>query len=307
MTGCATIGATWLSSLQPGALLLGVVIGLLTGLFGVGGGFLLTPCLKVFFGLSYPVAVGTSLASIFCTGMISAWRHGRRGNVAWRLGALMAFGALFGTRLGKGMMARLQAETATLMLFGRAFPLLDTAMNGLFLLLLCGVLAVVLFEQRQSGGARSCKDDDPLNLLACRLHGLRLPPHIRLPREGVSISVWIPLAVSVGVGCLTGLLGVGGGFVLFPILVYVLGVPTLAAVGTSAFQLVFAGGFGTWLYAVQRQIDVAVLALLVLGALFGTECGVRLAQAVNVKRLRGHFGYVVAAGIGVVLYDLVWN
>lgn len=286
----------------PGFFLLGIVIGLLTGMFGVGGGFLLTPCLKVFFGMPFPLAVGSSLATIFCTGSVSAYRHGRRGNVAWRLGMLMAAGALIGTRLGKGGMTLLQASSTPVHLWGRTLNVLDLSMNLLFLVLLCTVFAVVDYEKRHPNAREG--DDDPAHPLACRLHAWRFPPHIRLPREGVAISVWIPLALSFGVGILTGLLGVGGGFVMFPILVYVVGLPTRSAVGTSAFQLVFAGGFGTLLYARHGLVDLPTVGLLVAGAFIGAEIGVRLASVMDVRRLRGHFGYIVLVGVGVVLFDL---
>lgn len=291
-----------------GILCLGLFIGVLTGLFGVGGGFLLTPCLKFFFALPYPVAVGSSLASIFCVGTVSAFRHGRRGNVAWGLGFLMAAGGLSGTLAGAQVMTVLQRAALVVEFAGRRLHLLDITLHLLFLLLLAGVFFIVRWETSHPPGMKCPAGEpaEPVYPLAERLHGWRLPPYIGLPIEQKNISVWVPLGLGLSVGFLTGLLGVGGGFVLFPALVYVIGLPTLSAVGTSALQLVFAGAFGSLLYARRGLVEPLVVLTLVIGAMLGAEIGVRLAGIINPRRLRRHFGYVVGAGIIVVLLDLIF-
>ncbi len=287
---------------RPGIIALGLAVGVLTGLFGVGGGFLLTPCLKFFLGFTYPLAVGCSLAAICCTGAVSAFRHGRHRNVAYVLGSIMAAGALAGTFAGKTLMGWLNTRMTRVVVAGRELPLPNAVIGILFLCLLSAIAAVIVWEQRKAdkpAGQDAAPPTDGRRRLA-----KGPPPHIKLPcREG-SFSAWGPFGIGIGVGILTGLLGVGGGFVIFPILVYVIGVPTVMAVGTSAFQIVFASILGTVLYWRQGLVDPRAVAMLVLGAFAGVEIGVRLSMALGGRRLRRYFVLVVAAGIVVVLADL---
>ena len=280
----------------PGVVLLGFAVGVLTGLFGVGGGFLLTPALKALFGVPYPVAVGTDLVQIFLTGTVSAYRHGRAGNVEWRLGLVLGAGGVAGAELGVRIQNAL-ASIGEVGVSGSRVTLLDLVLGGLFVALLAAV-AVLIWRETRSGGGVDTR-------VGRALRAVRLRPVITLPRSDLAgISVWVPLAMGLGVGVLTGLMGVGGGFVNFPLLIYVLGVPTHVAIGTSAVQVLLASGYGALRHAGQRHVELPLVLFLTAGSVLGVQVGVRLARRFRGPRIRRLFAGVMLLGIAVIVWDL---
>lgn len=280
----------------PGVVLLGFAVGVLTGLFGVGGGFLLTPALKALLGVPYPVAVGTDLVQIFLTGTVSAYRHGRAGNVEWRLGLVLGAGGVAGAELGVRIQNAL-ASIGEVGVSGSRVTLLDLVLGGLFVALLAAV-AVLIWRETRSGGGVDTR-------VGRALRAVRLRPVIALPRSDLAaISVWVPLAMGLGVGVLTGLMGVGGGFVNFPLLIYVLGVPTHVAIGTSAVQVLLASGYGALRHAGQRHVELPLVLFLTAGSVLGVQVGVRLAKRFRGPRIRRLFAGVMLLGIAVIVWDL---
>lgn len=280
----------------PGVVLLGFAVGVLTGLFGVGGGFLLTPALKALFGVPYPVAVGTDLVQIFLTGTVSAYRHGRAGNVEWRLGLVLGAGGVAGAELGVRIQNAL-ASIGEVGVSGSRVTLLDLVLGGLFVALLAAVAVLIWRETRAGGGVDT--------RVGRALRAVRLRPVIALPRSDLAgISVWVPLAMGLGVGVLTGLMGVGGGFVNFPLLIYVLGVPTHVAIGTSAVQVLLASGYGALRHAGQRHVELPLVLFLTAGSVLGVQVGVRLARRFRGPRIRRLFAGVMLLGIAVIVWDL---
>jgi len=280
----------------PGVVLLGFAVGVLTGLFGVGGGFLLTPALKALFGVPYPVAVGTDLVQIFLTGTVSAYRHGRAGNVEWRLGLVLGAGGVAGAELGVRIQNAL-ASIGEVGVSGSRVTLLDLVLGGLFVALLAAV-AVLIWRETRSGGGVDTR-------VGRALRAVRLRPVIALPRSDLAgISVWVPLVMGLGVGVLTGLMGVGGGFVNFPLLIYVLGVPTHVAIGTSAVQVLLASGYGALRHAGQRHVELPLVLFLTAGSVLGVQVGVRLARRFRGPRIRRLFAGVMLLGIAVIVWDL---
>lgn len=280
----------------PGVVLLGFAVGVLTGLFGVGGGFLLTPALKALFGVPYPIAVGTDLVQIFLTGTVSAYRHGRAGNVEWRLGLVLGAGGVAGAELGVRIQNAL-ASIGEVGVSGSRVTLLDLVLGGLFVALLAAVAVLIWRETRTGGGVDT--------RVGRALRAVRLRPVIALPRSDLAgISVWVPLAMGLGVGVLTGLMGVGGGFVNFPLLIYVLGVPTHVAIGTSAVQVLLASGYGALRHAGQRHVELPLVLFLTAGSVLGVQVGVRLARRFRGPRIRRLFAGVMLLGIAVIVWDL---
>jgi len=126
------------------------------------------------------------------------------------------------------------------------------------------------------------------------------------PASGLQkLSIWLPLTFSLLVGMVTGMAGVGGGFITFPLLVYVIGVPTLTAVGTSAFQVLCASGYGAFRHYLQQHVDPLLVIMLLAGSLVGVQLGVMASRRLAGPRLRRYFALVVLSGVGVILYDLV--
>jgi len=284
----------------PGIALFGVVVGFLIGLFGVGGGFLLTPALKVIFGIPYPIAVGSSLAQIFINSSIAAFRHWRAGNVDLKLGIVLAAGAVVGTEAGVGILALLK-RSATITISGLSVSLVDLVLNLLFLVLLSTVAIFILLETARSSGTQEV--DTKVSIW---LRMIRLRPLIGFPRSGiVSYSLWIPLLLSVLIGILIGLMGVGGGFVNFPLLIYVIGVPTHIAVGTGVFQVLLASGYGASRHVFLGNVEIVLVALLFVGSFVGIQLGVKTSQALGGRSIRRYFALVVSLGVALVLWDLI--
>jgi uncharacterized membrane protein YfcA len=281
----------------PGLILLGLMIGFLTGMFGVGGGFLLTPFLNIFFGIPYPIAVGSGLAQIFVTGATSAWKHWRNRNVDPLLGLIMAGGALGGTEIGVRLL-KLLSLGGSCVINGRSLVLEDVLMSSLFLVLMV-LVAVHIF--RESAGNDAEEVD---STIAGRFQKYRIRPVMEFPRSGItSLSLWIPLFLSFLVGILTGFMGVGGGFIAFPLLVYVLGVPTVIAVGTSAFQILFSTGYGALRHAGQGHVELLLVGLLLVGSFVGVQFGVYATKFCGGHKIRRYFAYVIGLGILVILGD----
>ena len=282
----------------PGVVLLGFCVGVLTGLFGVGGGFLLTPALKALFGVPYPIAVGTDLVQIFLTGSVSAYRHQRAGNVELRLGLVLGVGAVAGAEVGLRIQNALES-IGEVSVSGSGITLLDLVLGGLFVVLLASV-AVLVWRETRSG-----RGDGVDTRVARALRRIRLRPLIALPRSDLAgISVWVPLTMGFGVGILTGLMGVGGGFINFPLLIYVLGVPTHVAIGTSAVQVLLASGYGALRHAGQRHVELPLVLLLTAGSVLGVQVGVRMVKRFKGVRIRRLFAAVLLLGIATIVWDV---
>jgi hypothetical protein len=284
----------------PGIVLLGVLIGFLIGLFGVGGGFLLTPLLKVVFGISYPVAVGSSLLQIFINSAIATFRHWRNQKVDFKLGLILAAGAMAGTEIGVRIMTRLQ-RSAPILVNNRPFLPVDLVLNILFLVLLSGVAILILLET-----GRTTTGQEVSTAMSRWLRTIRLRPTLYFPRSGIaSYSVWIPVILAVFVGVLTGLMGVGGGFVNFPLLIYVIGVPTHIAVGTSVFQVLLASGYGATRHIFLGNVEIILVGILFAGSFAGVQLGVKASQVLGGRSIRRYFALVVAQGVALVIWDLI--
>lgn len=284
----------------PGLIVLGLLIGFLTGMFGIGGGFLVTPCLKIIFGIPYPIAVGSSLAQILITGSVSAWKHWRNQKVSVSLGLIMAGGALIGTEIGVRLL-NLLGTRGYLLVNNKELPALDLILNILFFALLVGV---GFSTWKESFGSHSKEEVDLT--LSHKIQCVKIPPLIALPQCGiVSLSIWVPLILSVMVGGFTGLLGIGGGVINLPILIYILGVPTAIAVGSSSFQILFASGYGTIRHTLQGNVELLLVAFFLMGSLIGVHFGVRVANRVGGRNIRRYYVLVILPGILVVLGDLL--
>jgi uncharacterized membrane protein YfcA len=284
----------------PGIVMLGIVIGFLIGLFGVGGGFLLTPLLKVVFGISYPVAVGSSLLQIFINSSIATVRHWRNQNVDFKLGLLLAAGALAGTEIGVRIMTRLQ-RSAPVLINSRPFSPQDLVLNILFLVLLSTVAIFILIET-----TRGTATQEVSTAMSRWLRTVRLRPTLFFPHSGIaSYSIWIPILLAVFVGVLTGLMGVGGGFVNFPLLIYVIGVPTHIAVGTSVFQILLASGYGATRHIFLGNVEIILVGLLFAGSFAGVQLGVKVSQILGGRSIRRYFALVVAQAVALVIWDLI--
>jgi len=289
-----------------GLLVLGLIIGVLSGFFGVGGGFLLTPMLNAVFGIPYPVAVGSSLAQMTGTAVSGVLRHRGLGNVDYRLGLLMPVGAILGLGPGVLLLSRLKAA-GEVVVFGASIRLADLVVSLIYIPLLIGIALWMWSETRSRKQGVNGTDGGHWVLLRWA-RSLRWPPQVSLPVSGVeSMSVWVLLAGGVLVGFLSGFLGVGGGVLLVPMLVYVIGVRTNVAVATSLFQVVVVAAVGSGLHYRVGNVDWTLTLIVLAGGVVGAQVGASLTKYAKGPHIRRYFSYLTVAAASVVVARLLWT
>ncbi|MFB6179223.1 MAG: sulfite exporter TauE/SafE family protein [Halorientalis sp.] len=257
----------------------GLLIGTLFGFFGMGGSFLVTPALLVM-GFRSEVAVGSGLAFVFGTSVIGALRHRGLGQVDYKLAVLMVIGITPGIEAGKHVIQFL-GNQGTLDLF------ISVAYVGL--------LAVVGLITLRDAMTDDTKEDDASRGIAGRLQTVRIPPMISL-NGGSTISLWIVIATGFGIGVLSGILGVGGGFLLMPAMMFGFGVPAAVAVGTSILQITLSGAYGAFTYAQSGFVNVPVVAGLLGGSALGASIGAAATDLVDEADIKIYFAAMLLAG-----------
>jgi uncharacterized protein len=273
---------------------LGGAVGLLTGVFGVGGGFLLTPLL-IFIGIPPAVAVGTQANQILASSVSGAIAHVRRGNVDFRMGAILVVGGFAGAGLGVWLFGLL-----------RQIGQVDLAISLAYVLFLgtVGVLMLVeslntWFRIRRRGGRNPARLHRHL-----WLHGL--PLKMRFHRSRLYISALTPLALGVLVGIMTAIMGVGGGFLMVPAMIYLIGMPTTVVVGTSLFQIAFVTAVTTFLHTINTHtVDVVLALALIVGGVVGAQLGSNAGGRLRGEQLRILLALIVLAVCTKLGYDLV--
>lgn len=300
-----------------GLIGVGFVVGGLSGLFGVGGGFLLTPLLHVLFGVPYALAVGSTLAQMVPTASFGTWKHWRLGHVAAGVGGILALGGLVGTELGVRLQQALRG-LPDLVVGSRAFAGFDIGMDLLFLTLLFAVGLAMWVETRPrlrpsdareeaaSAEARPASHEPRSSRLRRWCGSVSVGPFVTLPfGTRPRISLWVLVAVGVVKGLLTGLMGVGGAFVGLPLLIYGLGFPTLLAVGTSSLQVLVGAVHGGARYFLLGDVFLPLVGALLLGSLAGVRLGVIASRRLSGARLRRAFALLVMVSGLVIGLDFV--
>lgn len=256
-------------------ILLGGAVGMLSGMFGVGGGFLTTPLL-IFYGIPPTVAAASASTQVTGASVSGVFAHMRRGGVDFHMGAVLVVGGLFGTLFGAMLFEMLET-------WGQA----DTVINILYTLLLGSIGGLMAKDAWQSLYAK--RTGKPLPPSKRRHHPLvaSLPGRWRFYRSGLYISPLAPLILGFITGILTVLLGVGGGFIMVPAMLYILGMSANVVVGTSLFQILFVTMSSTMVHSLTtRAVDIVLAVFLLIGSVTGAQIGARLAQRMRPDYLR---------------------
>lgn len=274
---------------------LGLAIGVVSGMFGIGGGFLMTPML-IFLGVPSSVAVGTGASQVAASSISGALGHWARGNVDVHMGWFLIAGGLTGAITG----VKLQQALKTI----GQLDLFTTLTYVVVLGVIGGLMLVEsLTAIRKAGQARvkpSMRRVSHHNFIQ------RLPLKRRFRTSKLYISAVPPFAVGLLVGWLTAIMGVGGGFLLVPALIYLLRVPTRVALGTSAFQIVFVTVAATILQATQNySVDFLLALPLITGGVTGAQLGIRLGERLNAEQLRAALAILVLIVAGRMMLSLV--
>jgi uncharacterized membrane protein YfcA len=271
---------------------LGGAIGFLSGLFGVGGGFLMTPIL-IFIGIPAPVAVGTEANQIVASSVSGVLAHWRRGNVDFRMGAVLLLGGLLGSSFGVWLFSVL-----------RQIGQIDLTIRLCYVTFL-GIIGGLMFVESlramtRRRGAAAARGKMHKHTW---IHGL--PLKMRFRRSKLYISALLPIGVGFLVGMLSALMGVGGGFIMVPAMIYLLGMPTAVVIGTSLFQIIFVTANVTFLQAYANQtVDVMLAVILLAAAVIGAQFGARAGATLRGEQLRILLALMVLAVCGKLLYDL---
>lgn len=289
-----------LVKLPLGGVLLGVCAGMLTGLFGAGGGFIITPALNILLGLPYNIAVGTSTCQILGASSFALYHRSSKKMMGFRLACLVGIGVPLGTFFGVRTV-NLLGMIDTLEVAGRTLPAQETIFTAIFCVFLSLIASWMLFDNFYLRRGKD-HDDDHKGSLAW----VKLRPMIRcqtIPSGPFSAPVLTLLGLVMGF--LGGLLGIGGGVIMMPVLFYLIGQETQFAALTST-RLVFATSlFSTAMHASYHNINYVLVVFLVIGAFSGAKAGVALQAKLSGKSIRKYFAFVVLAAVIMVSCKLI--
>ena len=274
-------------------VLLGIMVGGLTGLFGVGGGFLMTPLL-IFLGIPPTVAVGTEAPHVLASSFSGAIAHWRKKNVDIKMGIFLLCGGIAGSIVGVNLFKIL-----------REFGQIDVIIQFLFLIFLGFIGLSMLFESAKT----TIKKYRTTALIRTKLHQHSwihgLPFKMRFHRSKLYISTIPPIIIGFFVGVLSAMMGVGGGFIMIPAMVYILGMSTNVVVGTSLFQIIFVTANSTFFQSYLNQtVDIVLASLMIMGGVIGAQIGARLGSTFKAEYLRGVLAILVLAVCIKIFLDL---
>ncbi|MET3712238.1 putative membrane protein YfcA [Sphingomonas trueperi] len=275
---------------------LGLGVGLLSGMFGVGGGFLTTPLL-IFYGIPPTVAAASAASQVTGASVSGVFAHFRRKGVDVQMGAVLVTGGILGSLLGGWLFKLLQASGQIDVVIGVLYVVLLGSIGG-------------LMGKESVGAIRVSRGARPPKARKRRHHPLvaSLPFRWRFYASGLYISPLAPLLLGVFVGVLTMLLGVGGGFILVPAMLYILGMGTQTVVGTSLFQTLFTTAVATMVHATTtKAVDIVLAILLLLGSVVGAQLGARFAAKAKPEYLRLLLAVIVLLVAARMLLGLAWR
>ena len=274
---------------------MGALVGVLSGMFGVGGGFLTTPLL-MFYGIPPAVAVASSATQITGASVSGAMAHWRRGGVDPKMAAVMIAGGILGSGLGSILFRMLQKSGQ-----------IDIAIPLVYVLLLGSIGALMLRDALRGMGAAKRGQPAPRVNRHNRFIAA-LPGRTRFYKSGLYVSPLAPFLLGVAVGVLTVIMGIGGGFIMVPAMIYLLGMQASVVIGTSLLQIVFVTAAATLIQAVNsKSVDIVLAVLLLIGGVAGAQVGARAAQKLPAEKLRLALAVLVLAVALRLLLGLTWR
>ena len=273
---------------------IGMIVGALSGLFGVGGGFLMTPLL-IFLGIPPVVAVGSEAPHVLASSVSGVIAHWRKKNVDFKMGFFLLSGGVVGSTAGVNLFKLLNT-------YGQ----IDIVIQFLFIIFLGFIGISMAFESAKT----TIKNYRTTSAIRTKLHQHSwihgLPFKLRFHRSKLYISAIPPILIGFFVGILSAMMGVGGGFIMIPAMVYILGMSTNVVVGTSLFQIIFVTANSTFFQSYLNQtVDIVLSALMILGGVIGAQIGVRLGSQLKAEYLRGILAILVLLVCAKILTDLV--
>ena len=270
----------------PGLILIGFSVGVIGGFFGMGGAWMVTPGLNIL-GFPMAFAIGTDIAHIAGKSMVSTMRHSKFGNVDYKLGSIMLIGTMVGIEAGAQIVMWLER-------LGRV----GAVVRWVYVVFLALIAAMVFFDYAKAVKNKKAGDVGERGSEGITwyrtLHKVKIPPVVHFKTAGFTCSAWLPIMVSFATGVLAGFLGIGGGLLRMPALVYLIGCPTHIAVGTDLFEVMISGLYGAFTYSLKGRIELVAVFVMLTGAAIGAQIG-----TVATKYSKG-YGIRIAFGTAVV-------
>jgi len=287
-------------TINPIALVaIGFLVGILGGFFGVGGGFLAGPLL-FWTGVPINIVVGTDLAHMTGKSIVASSRHRTLGHVDLKLGAVMIAGTIPGVELGAQLIELLEARGSVDFVVGISYVIILLIISAFTAWESIRALRMIRTQRLD------VKDVISFQSVSRRMHNIRIWPMLSFPGSGIeSVSLWVVFGVGLISGVLAGFLGVGGGFVRMPLLVYVIGVPTHVAVGTDLFEIVFSSGYGTLTHGIKGNVDILIALVMGTGAAIGAQIGAVSTRYFAGPRIRLLFSTLPLIGAILVIIRLI--
>ncbi|WP_170342163.1 sulfite exporter TauE/SafE family protein [Ruegeria arenilitoris] len=282
-------------SVSPFMLLaIGVSVGVLSGMFGVGGGFLITPLLFLI-GIPPAVAVATSANQVVASSFSGLMAHLKRRTVDLKMGSVLLGGGLLGATLGMLVFNYL-----------KHLGQVDLAVQLCYVVFL-GLIGTLMFVESLRAIRRSrAAGGTPPTARRQRTWVHALPFKMRFRESNLYISVIPPILVGFGVGILSAIMGVGGGFIMVPAMIYILGMPTKVVIGTSLFQIIFVAGFTTMIHASTNfSVDIVLALFLLIGGVVGAQFGSMVGARLKAEQLRVLLAVLVMIVAGKVGLELI--
>ncbi|MFV0348883.1 MAG: sulfite exporter TauE/SafE family protein [Halodesulfovibrio sp.] len=272
--------------LWPALVLIGFSVGVIGGFFGMGGAWMVTPGLNII-GFPMAFAIGTDIAHIAGKSMISTIRHSKFGNVDYKLGMVMLVGTMVGIEIG-----------AQLVMWLERIGLVGSVVRWVYVVFLALISWMVFYDyakavKKSKMGEVTDRGAEGITWYKT-LHRINIPPMVHFQASGFTCSAWLPIIVSLATGILAGFLGIGGGLLRMPALVYLIGCPTHIAVGTDLFEVMISGLYGAFTFALKGRIELVAVFVMLTGAAIGAQIG-----TVATKYSKG-YGIRVAFGIAVL-------
>ncbi len=254
-------------------LIIGFCVGVLGGFFGVGGGWIVTPALNIF-GFHMAFAIGTDLSNIFGQSIGAVKKHQKMGNIDWKLGLISIITSIIGLEIGSDVIIGLEKAGDAGLIVRWCYMFLLTSL-GCYMLYDYFVLHPKQLKRiEQEINSPNFKPKLVRTKLSEKLHKINIPPMVSFPASEIEgVSIWVIFFIFLCTGFLSGFLGVGGGFIIMPALVYLIGLPTAIAVGTSLITVLFSGAYGCFTYALKGRVELIAAFVMLIGASIGAQVG----------------------------------
>jgi len=268
--------------------------------------FLLVPLLNIVFSVPYNIAIGSSLLQMVGTSTASTLKHRSYGHIDYKLAGFILMGSVVGVELGARVLMRLK-NLGTITINAFTISMMDFWINIIYIILL-SLVGTSMFLESRKAKKRAPRGGVVDTIFSQKIQNVKIPPLTSLPISNIEyISICYLIVLGFVVGILSGLLGIGGAFILNPALIYLIGVPTSVAIGTSLFQTIFVSGYGGLTHFFKGNVNFALIACILVGSLVGSQLGVKIHNRLRGAYIRYYFSLLIFIAVGIILIKFLFS